>query len=252
MNLNYRSILSNKAYLKEEKLIPQNLSTNIDALKTVLRFQFKEYPKGVIIDNTKVHTLKCIHLVKSLGLDLKYPTLLRTLWIHDIPELETNDITVIEKYRKDSVDNATEQKELKAARSLLSKADQKLLIDFNAANNFLKDKSDAIPDLSFLYSKLVDNSEGNMTFHYFIANWVKSKNYKTDLLPPPDSLVHPFKTNAKFKERIKQDIQHEDIKHLLEFIDSVINEIKIFWQDVPRSRIPRVITDAIKDYERKS
>ena len=251
MNIEYKRILVGKSYLKEGKQIPADLKDNINALEHVLRFQFKEYPTGVIVDNTKVHTFKCVHLAKSLGLDLKYPTLLRTLWIHDIPELETNDVTVIEKYRKDNVDKAVEQKELKAAKSLLSKTDQKLLTSFNAANNFLKVKPDEIPNLSFLYAKLIDNSEGNMTFHYFISSWVKSKNYKADLLPPPDSLIHPFVTNAKFKQRIKLNIQHEDIIHLLDFIDSVVNEIKLFWKDVPKSRIPTVITNAIKDYERK-
>ena len=252
MNIEYKRILDGKSYLKEEKQIPADLKDNINALEYVLRFQFKEYPTGVIVDNTKVHTFKCVHLAKSLGLDLKYTTLLRTLWIHDIPELEASDVTEVERYRNTNVDTTTEQNELHAAQRLLNKADRALLNTFNSTYDFLKMKTEVTPSLSFLYAKLIDNSEGNMTFHYFISNWVKAKNYKIDLLPPPDSLIHPFVTNIKFKKRIKLNIQHEDINHLLDFIDSVINEIKLFWKDVPKSRIPTVITDAIKDYERKN
>lgn len=251
MDLDYKRTLDEKLYLKEQKHVPLDLIDNLNALEHVLRFQFKEYPTGVIVDNTKVHTLKCIHLAKSLDLDLKYPNLLRTLWIHDIPELEASDVTEVERYRNTNVDKTAEQGELHAAKRLLNKADRDLLNTFNNTYEFLKKKTEVIPSLSFLYAKLVDNSEGNMTFHYFISKWVKSESYNTDLLPPPDSLIHPFVTNAKFKQRLKQNIQREDIKHLLEFIDSVINEIKLFWKDVPKSRIPVVITNAIKDYERE-
>ena len=241
MNLNYKYILENELYLDTLKLIPDDIKNHINALKKVKRFQFKEYPKNILIDDTKKNTLKCVNIAKTLALDTNYPSLIRTLWIHDIPELITKDLTVIEKYRNKNAASEFDVKEMIAAEQLLNKDDQELLKAFNAANNFLKGNTpwnEKTVSLEAVFAKLIDNSEGNMTFHYFISRWAASERYDKTLLPPRDSLLHSFITNQKFLSRIEQFTPKEYNKDLIAFIANVLENIKRLWFDVPADRIP--------------
>lgn len=252
MVLDYKNILENKTYLDLLKTVPLDIAEKINSLENVARFQFKEYPKDVIIDNTRNHTLRCINLANTVDFGISKDTILRTLWIHDIPELITNDITVVEKYRKENAEKKFEIDELKAAKELLSKDDQLLLEKFNHANNFLKGNTVVDADTSFIdfiIAKIIDNSEGNLTFHYYISKWVASDTYDEKLLPPIDSLKHSFVTNIKFIDKIKKELPKEQNEMLIKFIELVLETITRFWNEVPVEKIPDVIKGYINKHE---
>lgn len=252
MVLDYKNILENKTYLDLLKTVPLDIADKINSLENVARFQFKEYPKDVIIDNTRNHTLRCINLANTFDFGIAKDTIIRTLWIHDIPELITNDITVVEKYRKENSEKKFEIDELKAAKELLSENDQLLLGKFNNANNFLKGNTVVDSDTSFIdfiIAKIIDNSEGNLTFHYYISKWVASDTYNGKLLPPTDSLKHSFVTNIKFMDKIKKELPKEQSEILIKFIELVLETITGFWNKVPVEKIPNVIKEYINKHE---
>jgi hypothetical protein len=252
MVLDYKNILENKTYLELLKTVPLDIADKINSLENVARFQFKEYPKDVITDNTRNHTLRCINLANITEFGIAKDILLRTLWIHDIPELITNDITVVEKYRKENAEKKFEIEEISAAKELLSEEDQLLLGKFNNANNFLKGNTtleDSLLSIDFIIAKIIDNSEGNLTFHYYISNWVASNKYDEKLLPPIDSLRHSFITNIKFIDKIKKELPKEQSEVIIKFIELILETITGFWNKVPVEKIPNVIKEYINKHE---
>jgi len=244
MNLDFKKIVEEKKYLDSEKEIPEDISQHIEELKKVKRAQFKEYPEGVFEDDTRNHTLKCVYIAKKVADERVFLDTVRTLWIHDIPELITGDLTVIEKYRDSTSAKKFEKEELDAAKKLLTPRDQELLIDFNNASKLLKNKPNqnnkkASP--SSLLAKIIDNSEGNLMYHYCFTKWFKSKKYDQSNLPPKDSLQHTFITNEKFLQTIEQKIQGSEKEVLVNFIKAVLVNAKRFWKEVPSERIPTVV-----------
>ncbi len=246
MKLDYKAILDQKSYLALKSQIPNDLLEQINALEKVKRFQFKEYPKNVIIDDTKLHTIKCVNLVRVLGLENVGAELERTLWIHDITELLTGDITAIEKNRKAQRANKFNMYEESAATQSLTKKDQRLFANFNNANKFLKGKTTFAlthTTLAALFAKIIDNSEGNMTFHYFISRWVASDKFDLAKLPPQDSLKHTFLTNQKFLENVQKSLPNSETEKLTELIELVLRNIRNMWKDMPSSRTPSVVKE---------
>ncbi len=140
MLFDYIDTLNSKSYQEVSLTIPPDLSELVNSLTAVKRFQFKEYPPNVFIDNTYTHTLRCVGLARSSTLPLNQALLERILWVHDIPEILIGDVTVIEKYRDKKIDQKVEKSEEEASRQLLSINDQELLKRFNAASDFLKGK----------------------------------------------------------------------------------------------------------------
>jgi len=241
MLFDYIDTLNSKSYQDISLTIPNDLCELVNSLTTVKRFQFKEYPPNVIIDDTHTHTLRCVELARVSKLALNQSLLERILWIHDIPEILIGDTTVIEKYRDKKTDQKIEKNELEASRLLLSSNDQELLKRFNAASDFLKGRmrwDESTIGFEAITAKLIDNSEGNMTFHHFIANWVRSDRFEKNLMPPLDSLVHAFITNLKFKEAVEKNLSKDRCEVILPFISCVLENIRACWNKIPSSRIP--------------
>ncbi len=241
MKLNYTPIIEEKHYLKHRDLIPKELKNHINSLKKIPRFQLNEYPKGVIKDSTKEHTLKCIHLANTINFKIQKKKLIRTLWIHDIPELIIKDITVIEKNRKPRLSEELDNQEVEAAKILLNETDRELLTQFNKAYEILKGKekwTGQVP-LEMLLGKIIDNTDGNITFHYFVSKWTASSSYKKEEMFPMDSLEYSFLTNRKFSKFIKAHFPKEQQEILLHFIDVTLENIHHLWKNVPEKRIPK-------------
>uniref|UniRef100_A0A7C4XT05 HD domain-containing protein n=1 Tax=candidate division WWE3 bacterium TaxID=2053526 RepID=A0A7C4XT05_UNCKA len=245
--LNYQKIIENKPYTKLLKEVPSELKNQLHNLSLIKRFQFKEYPKDLIADNTLDHTLRCVYLAKKINLRLNKAKLIRTLWVHDIPKLLTNDLTVIEKYRNLDADKNFRLREHKAAKKLLSSVDRSLLDLFNKADDFLKWKVMRVREipLESIAAKIIDNSEGNMTFHYFVSGWVASEAYNPKLLPPTDSLIHTFRINNIMQNQLKL-LPETHGKELANLIDTVLKTIGTFWKNVPQEKIPSVLGDYLK------
>lgn len=241
MLFDYVDTLNSKSYQDVSLTIPPDLSELVNSLTAVKRFQFKEYPQNVIIDNTYTHTLKCVGLARASKLALNQALLERILWVHDIPEILIADVTVTEKYRDKKIDQEVEKSEEGAARQLLSTNDQELLKRFNAASDFLKGKivwDENTIGFEAVSAKLIDNSEGNMTFHHFITDWVRSDRFEESLMPPLDSLVHTFVTYRSFDNLVIGNLSEQNASALVSLTACVLNNIRACWSKVPSSRIP--------------
>jgi hypothetical protein len=247
MQLDYFKILEDKLFVDYIHEIPSDLNDKINELANVKRFDFTEYPKNVIVDDTRSHTVKCICLAtKLLTQRFNQNLVLRTLWIHDIPESVTKDVTVIEKSRDENLTKHVEEQEMLAAAQLLNTSDLKLLENFNIANEFLKDKREWDADTvsnEALFAKLIDNYEGNMTFNYFVAKWVGSEMYNPSLAPPDDALTHAFITGRKFSILLKQIPSAQYAEDLQKIVDLSLENIRNFWTRIEYKRIPAVLKD---------
>lgn len=244
MLFDYIDTLYSKSYQDASLTIPSDLCELVNSLVAVKRFQFKEYPPNVIIDNTYTHTLKCIGLARASKISLNQVLLERMLWVHDIPEILIRDVTVTEKYRDKKIDQKVEKSEEEASRHLLSIYDRGLLKRFNAASDFLKGKmrwDENTIGFEAVSAKLIDNSEGNMTFHFFITNWIRSDKFEECLMPPLDSIIHTFVTNQKFKEAIEKNLSSQYSEVLLPFIECVLDNVRVCWRSVLPLRIPSQI-----------
>ena len=89
-----------------------------------------------------------------------------------------------------------------------------------------------------VFAKLIDNSEGNMTFHHFITDWVRSDRFEESLMPPLDSLVHTFVTYRSFDNLVIGNLSEQNASALVSLTACVLNNIRACWSKVPSSRIP--------------
>lgn len=96
MLFDYIDTLNSRSYQEVSLTIPPDLCDLVNNLTAVKRFQFKEYPPNVIIDDTYTHTLKCVALARAGKIALDQALLERILWVHDIPEILIGDVTVTE------------------------------------------------------------------------------------------------------------------------------------------------------------
>lgn len=241
MLFDYIDILNTKSYQEVSLTIPPDLCDLVNNLTAVKRFQFKEYPPNVIIDDTYTHTLKCVALARASKIALDQALLERILWVHDIPELLIGDVTVTEKYRDKKIDKEVEKSEKTASRKLLSASDQELLKVFNTASDFLKGKvawDESTVGFEALCAKLIDTAEGNMTFHYFITSWARSADFEESLMPPLDSLVHTFVTYRSFNNLVIENLSQRNASTLRSSTACTLDNIRACWRNVPSSRIP--------------
>lgn len=246
MNINYQEILDNKKYHSQVSSIPKDLEDHIEKLSTVARFASKGYPKHVFKGlNTRVHTLKCTYLAGILDIPNKIDRhkLSRILWIHDIPEIITEDITVIDKQNDKNAENEFYYRELIAGRRLLNDSDLLMLVNFNIANYFLSGKIDFAPEDVFILAKIIDAGEGNMTYHYTLTNWIKSDSYNKDQLPNIASRSHAFKKMKIYKSQVSDEYSHN-------LINEILNNVCGFWERVPDSRVPQDIKDHINAFNK--
>ena len=102
------------------------------------------------------------------------------LSVHDIPEAIITDVTVIEKDLNPDLAAQLEQAEIAAAPQLLHEDDIKLLDEFNAAGRFLKGDSQAVESVTStgILAKVLDSIDGNIGFHFFVTEWIKSRKQK--------------------------------------------------------------------------
>jgi 5'-deoxynucleotidase YfbR-like HD superfamily hydrolase len=230
--------------LKDLKLplVPEDLTELALAAERVSRYLGKGYPEGVFYDHTLAHTERCV--VKGMLLPLssliKNP-LIRTLWIHDLPEVFTSDFTSVDKARDAVLDLELTQAEDQVAQKILKHADFKLYQAFKQASRFLKGEEEAVTPAA-LIAKIIDAVDGNMFFHYSLALWVDSSDFEEAKLPPESALTFTFDQEKSYRPRIKSAPVEQEIKDIcLMLLDEQIEYIQQVWRNVDPRKIPKEI-----------
>jgi hypothetical protein len=197
--------------------IPNDIKDKIDSMELIKRGQNPKYPVGMIVDNDKAHTIRMIRRVSLLDLDSElYRYIERMLWVHDIPEIETMDITSTEKELSGLNTDHTEDA---VAKSLLSKKDYVLFNEFNRAKYLLEGKvmlSEVVipPEPAFI-ARVLDITDGNMGFYYSFPLWMNSEKYSISHVWPDNLFSFALRQFLLYKENIKSLPVAEKYKEIL-------------------------------------
>lgn len=171
----------------------------------------------------------------------------RMLWVHDIPEIRTGDLLVVETVENPQLAVDKEALETETARQLLHPIDYELFLRFNKAGNFWKGSGTA--DRTALGVKLVDILDGNIVFHERISEFCKWAGF---------DVLHP-RVDASFKYAFDQ---RKTLLQQMELVpgskDWLINLIKLqfafifnAWRDVEASNIPPVLREEFSKFDAK-
>jgi hypothetical protein len=225
---------------------PPDLARLFQRAEGVPRYRHPDYPANFSSDTTAAHTERLIKMALPLGLPAAVKDeLVRMLWVHDLPEVITQDVTSIEKEADTTLASRIALHEARAAERLLAPTDRRLLHRFNLADGILKAKAKAKEgDLAIagpvaLIAKIVDIADNNVGFHYFLTRWIMSPAYDAKLLPPEAALTYTFRQYAALRPVIENlglntnlgDIAQRVFKEQLTAIDRL-------WKAILYSRIP--------------
>ena len=230
------------------KKTPEHLRESIKKLFLVIRFG--NYAEGIFFDNTGEHTIRGINLIDQLPLsEPAKEEVKKRFWPHDIPEIITQDFTVIQKQDRVLEQNLGEQEE-KAAEILLNEQDRLYLAEFNIAKNVLKGiNNENIPIPAATIAVITDRVEGNTYFHRSLAMWIISPEYDRSNLPPQPALTYTFEIHELFKQNIQKCKLQEEYKVAAEYLLRLqLDEVENAWTNVPTNRIPEILLNYLKEY----
>jgi hypothetical protein len=225
-------------------LPPSDLARLFQQAESVPRYRHPDYPANFSSDTTAAHTERLIKM--ALPLDL--PTaikdeLIRMLWVHDLPEVITRDVTSVEKEADITLASRVALHEARAAERLLVPTDRRLLERFNLADSILRAKARegnlALAGPIALIAKIVDIADNNVGFHYFLTRWIMSPAYDSKSLPPEAALTYTFRQYAAMQpviESLGLDANLGDIARWV--FKEQLSAIDRLWEATLFSRIP--------------
>lgn len=182
---------------------PSDLEEYIDLGSNVARYQFSEGAYDHIFhDSVDNHTKRIILYAQSLPLAEKQKNdLIRTLWIHDIPEIldsqkSLSDMTSTDKIKYPHLAHEVEQREHAIVNRIFTESDKALYEAFEPAKKMLFSGT-IDPDKTTptgLLSRILDNFiDGTNSFHGFVLSYLSGPSYSEHLpLPQRDSFEYCF------------------------------------------------------------
>ncbi len=170
-----------------EVVIPEDLWGLVSLTEKIPRFIDPSYPEGVFLDNVLAHNIRCCQKAMAMELPpgIRRDLLFRILMLHDLPEIEVGDeISPVKDGVSAVVDRFAEKEEQFAARHF-SATDQQLFAEFEKANQYFRGKRAVVADIisEALIARLIDITDGNTVYHYFLSAWVGSELFDGRLTP---------------------------------------------------------------------
>ncbi len=237
-----------KGFTINEVKIPEDIKDYIDKIENVRRFSHtaKQYPE-MIVDNSKMHTIRCAFRAASL-----YPTqkdLIRTLWIHDIPEhVADTDTSAVERYNNPEIARKSENKEKTVAKTVLSKSDYVLFEDFVLAEDFLRRMGSNIPkNQQALVANVIDYIDGNLVGSYYLTKWLKNHEYDGKI-PSGKALEYILDIRENTIKAIEKPKVNKEIRDNIHYLIGRQLQVAVsLWSFVEEDRIPETMrTELLK------
>lgn len=228
-------------------ILPADLVTRLEKTRQIFRFADGRYPDGSIINTVYEHTISCVRIARNLDIGgINQNKLIRILWIHDIPEILSDDVNELDRASMGRDGRkALVASEEAAARQLLNISDFELWQDFDRAEDFMRGNSDEVnfsPEALFAF--IIEKVEGNLMFHFAMSLWFSEDNNstQTDVLSSPFSYTR--KQYEDFKERLQAlDYEKYKIQDLQMILDMQIDQVKDWWKRV--DNVPPAISDLL-------
>lgn len=226
--------------------IPSELEQYINQLEKVNRFNHKKFDHpGMVIDNTKIHTLRCVFRAGSLN--FAHNDLARTLWVHDIPEhLVEYDLSAIERYHNPKKAKEMEAKEKEVAKNVLSDEDFNLYENFGLAEDFLRREGNQVPNnQQALIANTIDLLDGNLVYVFYGSKWLMTHDYHKEGFLGND-YKYPLEVRERFLKAVENSIIEEEVREAIKFLfDSYINVVGNLWNKVEINKIPPLMRPEI-------
>lgn len=187
----------------DDIVVPGDLSDYIDMGSNVSRYKFHDGNFDHIFDDSvDEHTKRMVLYAETLPLNEKDKRdVIRTLWIHDIPEIVDSqtsqaDMTSIDKIRHPHLALAVKNREQTIVDEIFSLEDKLLYEAFDPAKEMLYtgkidlEKTTPVGMIARVLDNFID---GTNSFHGFVTDYLKSPNYRESLaLPGFDSFEYCF------------------------------------------------------------
>ncbi|MBN1162887.1 hypothetical protein JXA34_04060 [Patescibacteria group bacterium] len=231
--------------------IPFDIKDLIDKTENVIRFADERYQmKGMVPDNTKTHTIRCVLRAKS-----KFPKntdLQRRLWIHDIPEIVADvDENAVSRFNNQVLAEEQNDKEFSFAATIFNDSDLSLYKDFIRAERLLSNRSLDYPESeNSMLAKIIDTIDGNLVYTYFFVRWLKENDYNGSV--PPESV---FKYASAFYKLASSMVRMSDYSSGFKsaaqnLLDDQLKISLTLWEKLDEERIPPKMKEQLEYIEK--
>jgi len=187
----------------DDIVVPDDLQKYINLGANVARYQFSEGQYDHIFrDFVDEHTKRIVLYAEHLPItEAQKSALIRTLWIHDIPEIidsqtSLSDMTSTDKIRYPALALEVKNREQAIVDEIFSPQDRALYEAFEPAKEMLfsgtinPQKTTPIGLLARILDNFID---GTNSFHGFVLSYISDDSYSEHLpLPQRDSFEYCF------------------------------------------------------------
>lgn len=245
---------------------PEDLLEYINLGARIYRYKFRDQDLDHIFDDrVDEHTKRIVLYGEHLPLgDAEKSALIRTLWIHDIPEVIDSqeiqsDMTSIDKIRHPDFAFAVKKREEMIVEQIFSLEDKMLYRAFEPAKEMLFsgridfDKTTPIA----LIARVLDNFiDGTNSFHGFVADYLADDSYRATLsLPEADSFEYCFHRGLDVYKHVSE-MDHPEYLMAKDIILNILREdffgfVEQKWTPLALSRMPDYAHSEYEKYLRK-
>ncbi len=187
----------------DDVLVPEDLTEHIALGANVRRYKFQDDDfDHIFLDRVDEHTKRMVLYAEYLSLsEADKSALIRTLWIHDIPEIldsqtSQSDMTSIDKIRNPRLALAVKDREQAIIDRIFTLEDKQLYAAFDPAKEMLfRGEFDFTKTTPIaVLGRVIDNFiDGINSFHGFVTDYLTSEQYRENLpLPQRDSFHYCF------------------------------------------------------------
>lgn len=230
---------------------PADLADRMVQLAQVLRYQVEYYPDIFRDQDVFTHEKGMVVMWRKLefpeGVDIKEGE--RMIWIHDIPEILTGEVLVVEKSLDRKLDRKMQDKEDEVAPQLLGKEDIKLLARYNKASQFWKGEGEDTGDVTALAVRLVDIIDGNVVFHRKVSEYCRENGILGLSEKMEPSFRYAFKQGEVLRNQLNK-LSPEFRVWFGKLIDGQFEQIINYWRDVEQENLPGILREEFINYEK--
>jgi hypothetical protein len=245
---------------------PKDLIKWIVMGANVARYKFSENEYNHIFDDfVDEHTKRMILYVESLPLsEQERQSVIRTLWIHDIPEIidsqtARSDMTSTDKIRHPHLALEVKIRESAIVDTVFSPEDKKLYEHFEPAKEMLFSGNIDFENITpvGMLARVLDNFiDGTNSFHGFITDYLKSDTYDSELpLPQRDAFEYCFQRGIDVHRHVS-GINHSKYMEMRRIILDILEQdffdfAQNAWTPLAIQRLPeyaRVEYDRFAEY----
>ncbi len=240
-----------------ERILRKSLLTILRSGIKVQRFTGDDLPKGVVIDNVYLHTLRLFSMAWNLPLSESIrDKVVETVLIHDLPEIFTvlmqggdSDTTAIQKEADLQLEEKVANRKMRAARILFDRRELELYQEFEKAwRLFRGEAEEAVPSTASVLAALVDTIDANLTLHRSLSCWASSSDYNPDKIHPDRSLTFAFR-HFQLTSKILSRRANEPAKTVgTSILNYQMQIIRCLWR-LPQSRGVILPTSLLKELD---